>query len=53
VFLVIVIAVLIASASALKIDKGRGSRISLFSPGVTTAQPTLFSIFYPSVYIWV
>jgi hypothetical protein len=32
---VIEIAVLIASASALKIAKGIGSRISLFSPGVT------------------
>jgi hypothetical protein len=47
------IAELIASASALKIKKGLGSRISVFSPGVTTAHPTLSSIFDPFVYIWV
>jgi hypothetical protein len=38
------IAELIASASALKIEKGLGSRIS---------HPTLSSIFDPFVYIWV
>jgi hypothetical protein len=53
VFFVIEIAVLIASASALKIEKRLGSQISLFTPGVTTAHPTRSSIFDPSVYFWV
>jgi hypothetical protein len=52
VFLVIEINVLIASASALKIEKDLGSRISLFSPGMTTAHPTLSYVFNPAVFIW-
>jgi hypothetical protein len=44
-------AVFIASASALIIDSELCNRISLISVGVTTAHPNFPSIFDPSVYI--
>jgi hypothetical protein len=46
-------AVFIASASALNIETELCSRISLISVGVTTAHLTFPSIFDPSVYIGV